>query len=277
MRRGRSLFALFSLSVACLGLLACETGPSEEELQAAESAEDWAWLEQTKSELDAKRQELAELQERIANYDPDAEGAGEADGAGEGAGEGEAEALPTLEELTAQAQALGEEIVAKADEFGAKLAQFINDQQIGVDSERTEVQRQAIRMKSDEDIELAKEYIEKGGDYGRAIDIYNQSLIFDPDNEKLLAAKAEAEELRYMTEERLAQVKKGMTQNEVRKLLGTPKGPNIREFDQGVVGWFYPKEEPHTAAGVFFQKKKDVLKVYKIDFNAVDREEESES
>jgi outer membrane protein assembly factor BamE (lipoprotein component of BamABCDE complex) len=91
----------------------------------------------------------------------------------------------------------------------------------------------------------------------------------DPDNEKLAAAIAEAEAFRYMTKERLATVKKNMTQKEVRALLGTPKVQNVREFDQGVIGWFYPKEEPNTASAVFFRERKGVLKVYKTDFEAV--------
>ena len=139
------------------------------------------------------------------------------------------------------------------------------------EDEKAAQARQALGMKSDEDIVLAQEYIDKGGEYGRAIEIYKQLLISDPDNEKVLAAKALAEEMRYMTEERLGEVKKGMTEDEVRELLGTPKGTNVREFDNGVIGWFYPKEERYTAAAVFFRDKEGVLKVYQTDFEAVKR------
>ena len=265
MRRGTTLFALVSLLLACLGLLACE-GTSEEDEKAAQVAEEWAWLQQAKTELDGKRAELRELRESIANWDPDAE---QPEPAAEGDEATEEAAPVTLEDLNAQAGALQDEVYSLTDAFSARLVPFINDQQIGVESEPTEMQREALRMKSDEDIVLANEYIVKGGEYQRAIDIYSQALVFDPDNEKLLAAKAEAEELRYMTEERLAGVKKGMTTDEVRALLGTPKSTNVREFDNGTVGWFYPKEEPRTAAAVFFQKKKEQLKVYKADFNAI--------
>ena len=83
-------------------------------------------------------------------------------------------------------------------------------------------------------------------------------------------AKAKAEELQYMTEERFAQVKKGMSTEEVRELLGTPKRNNQREFDGDVTGLFYPKQDPpKSAAGVFFQVKNDELTVYKTDFDAV--------
>ncbi len=283
MRSGRKLLVLPSVALSFFVLLACE-GTTEVDEGAAKAAEDWAWLEQTKAEVDGKRSELAELKARISGESTGEEGAGgegvgEEGAGGEGAGEegaggegagGEGAAEPpSPEELAAQADALQDEVYALADEFGARLAQFLNDQAISVGSERTEIQQQAFRMKSDEDIELAREYIEKGGEYQRGIDIYTQALTFDPDNEKLAAAKAEAEELRYMTEERLAEVKKNMTEGEVRNLLGTPKSQNVREFDGGVIGWFYPKEEPNTAAAVFYREKKGVLKVYKTDFEAV--------
>ncbi len=259
MRRGTRLFALLSVVFAFFALLGCE-GTSEVDAQAAKAAEDWAWLEQAKAELDGKRGELADLLEQIT-ADPGEEAAAE--------GEEGAEAPPSPEELAAQAEGLQEEVYGLADGFGARLAQFINDQGISVGGELSEVQKQAIRMKSDEDIELAADYITRGGEYQRAIDIYVQALTFDPDNEKLLAAKADAEDRRHITEERLAEVKKGMTEDEVRAILGTPKSTNVREFDGGTLGWFYPKEEPNTAAAVFFQEKKGTLKVYKTDFEAV--------
>ena len=274
MRRGRKLFALPGVVVMSLALLACEQ-TSEVDEQAAKAAEDWAWLENSKAEIDAKRQELADLQARISGEVPAEEAAGgeEAEGGGgeeaEGGGGEEAAEPPSPEELAAQAETLQQEIYGLADTFGARLAQFINDQSISVGGDLTDTQRQAIRMKTDEDMELAREYIEKGGEYQRALDIYNQALTLDPDNEKLNSAKAEAEANRYMTEERLAEVKKNMTEAEVRDILGTPKVQNVREFDQGVVGWFYPKEEPNTAAAVFFRERKGELKVYKTDFEAV--------
>ena len=140
----------------------------------------------------------------------------------------------------------------------------------------TEVQRAAFDMKGDEDILIAQEYIDAAGDYQRAIDIYIQSLAFDPDNEKIQAAKAEAETLRYMTEERFGAVDKGMTEAEVQAALGTPMRMNVREFEEGLLGWFYPKEAPNTAAGVFFQEKDGAMEVYKVDFNAVEAPTEEE-
>lgn len=275
MRRGRKLLALPGVMLALFALSACQSGPTEEELMAAKTAEDWAAIEQAKAELDAKRAELAELKQRL-EADEDTEEAEAAGGEGQAEGEAEegAEAPLSPEELAAQAEDAQQDIYKLEEDFGAQLVAFINDQGISVGGELTEQQSGAIRMKSDLDIALAQGYID-GGEYGRAIDIYNQARSLDPDNEKLAAAIAFAEERRYMTEERLAEVKKGMTEDEVRELLGTPKAQNVREFDGGVIGWFYPKEEPNTAAGVFFQESKGALKVYKKDFEAVKAEESS--
>ncbi|MEM7349461.1 MAG: hypothetical protein AAF657_01550 [Acidobacteriota bacterium] len=268
MRRGNALFALISVLLASLGLFACNQ-VSEEELKAAKDAEDWAWLEQAKADLDGKRSELTGLRERIASGGEEGEEESQAEPAtdeGEGAEGAAGEAPPTLDE---QATALESEITKGAEEFIDRLIQFINEQGIG--AEPTDIQRQALGMKSDEDILVAQEYITRGGEYQRAIDIYSTALVNDPGNEKLLAAKAHAEEFRYITEERLGTIKKDMTEAEVQALLGTPRTSNVREYDDGKrVGWYFPKEEPRgAAAAVFFQKNKDVLKVYKTDFDAV--------
>ena len=273
MRRGTKLFALAGTALALLVLLGCEPEVSEEELKAAKTAEDWAALETAQAELDAKRAELAELQQLIDNPPEEQADEEQAEGAGGEGAEG-AEPPPSPEELAAQAESTQNEVYKLSDDFGAQLVEFINDQGISVGGELSEVQTKAIRMKSDLDIDLAQGYID-GGEYGRAIDIYNQALTLDPDNEKLTAAIANAEARRYMTQERLAEIKKDMTEDEVRELLGTPKAQNVREFDGGVIGWFYPKEDPpNTAAAVFFRERKGTLKVYKTDFEAVKAQEE---
>ena len=72
--------------------------------------------------------------------------------------------------------------------FTGQLADFINSQEIYEGEPLTEVQRAAFDMKADEDILVAKEYIEKAGNYQKAIDIYSTALLADPESEKLLAA-----------------------------------------------------------------------------------------
>lgn len=272
MRCARTLSALSITLLAGLMLAGC-AAQTEEEDRAAAQAEAWATLQQAKADLDAKRQELRALRESAESDAAEGEAAeGEAAPTeGQEAAEGEAGEPPPK-----PVEALQKEVNKMAEEFTGQLAAFINSQEIYEGEPLTEVQRAAFDMKADEDILVAKEYIEKAGNYQKAIDIYTTALLADPTSEKLMAAKAEAEALRHMTEERFAPVKKGMTRDEVKALLGTPKPTNVREFEKGVIGWFYPKEEPRTAAGVYFRKRKGEYVVYSADFEAIKADEEEE-
>lgn len=275
MLSGRKLFALSILLLLVLLQAACSQGDPEAEKAAVDAAE-WAALEQAKKARDDKRQELVDFQALMAASEADegtdadaSEGDASEGDEGEGA-DAEGEAPMTAEDMAAKLDTLNDAVEDLSADFSTKLVAFINNQSITEGQEFTEIQRKAFNFKAEEDIMIAMEFIDKGGEYQRAIDILSGSLNFDPSNEMLLEAKAKAEELRYMTEERFAQVKKGMSQEEVRALLGTPKSNNQREFENDVTGWFYPKEDPpKSAAGVFFQSKNDELLVYKTDFDAV--------
>ena len=270
----RHLFALFSLTLVLFALVACET-PEQVDPVAQKTAEELAWLKENKPLLDAKRNEINELEARLAGELPAAEESEAATGeAPEGeAPEGEAPVELTEEELQARLEQLRDETVARADELGQHAAEFLNTTGIVVGGELTPDQQFVIDLKIDEDILVAREYIDKGGDYNRALDIYRQSLQLNPGNERLLAAIAEAEDLRYMTEERFAQVK---SQDEVRQLLGQVKHTNVRDFpEREVLGWFYKKQDG-GAAGVYFKEKKKgsgIWTVYSTDYNAVEQEE----
>lgn len=243
-------------SILVLGAAGC--GPSEEEQRTAAREEAWTELEGRHAALLEKREKLRELRETIA------QGAEALEPEEEGMSPEEA-----LENLQEEAAALEEEIVAEADTFQVDLVAFINENPMVKGEEPTERQRAALRMKSTEDVELAREYVDKGGDYRRAIDILERAKGVDPDNEALQQLLDEYQALRYVTEERFAEVKKGMSQGEVRNILGQVFHRNIREYeDQGALAWFYPKEDG-GAAGVFFRQSNGEWKVYQLDFDAV--------
>lgn len=260
MRSARNLSTLAVLLLVILGFAACAPQGEEEVDQTTLNAEAIAALQQAKTTLDAKRQELRDLKARIAGGEAGEEGSEAAEPA-----EGE-EPPPSPEE---RAAALEGEVNKLGEEFNGQLIDFINSQDLYEGQELTEAQRAAFDMKADEDILVAQEYIDKAGNYQKAIDIYTTSLLADPGNEKLLAARTEAEGLRYMTEERFGQVKSKMKPEEVRGLLGTPQSRNVREYENGITAWFYPREESGYAAGVFFEKHKGQLQVYEAKFDAV--------
>jgi hypothetical protein len=134
----------------------------------------------------------------------------------------------------------------------------------------TERQETALRMRSDEEILAARDYIERGGDFRRAIEIYENALAVDPDNPRLKEELERARGMRYMTRERFLQAREGMTSDQVRTVLGQPNLLNIREYpDIQASAWFYPKDASGAAAAIWFKRQGNRLEVYELDFDAV--------
>jgi tetratricopeptide (TPR) repeat protein len=238
---------------------------------------EWASLVEAKGELDGLREEREQLEEALAAAKEAVEEEGEGEEAVEAVeeGVGEGEVPMTVEEMEAKLEQMEKDIVDKADSFMQSLVAYLNADPMVEGEAPTERQIAALRMKSSEDMVLAQEYIDKGGDYQRAITIYENALGFDPDNEELKAALDQAMADRYMSEERFAQAKKGMTQDEVRQALGQVNLYNVREYeDRDVTAWFYPTAEGGYAAAVWFRenKKSGELEVYQIKYDAVNPE-----
>lgn len=263
------------LAVAVLALLVSAVGCGGGKDQAGDAGRgaELEALRAAQAELTALRQQKSDLEAAIAAFDPDAASDATAE---EGATEGE-EAAPTLEGMQAEVETLEATLAAKTDEFGGRVVAFINaDPPIQGEPMKPEVQ-EAIHMKTAEDMIVAQEYIDQGGDYRRALDIFEQLQTLDPDNEDLAAAIAKAEEMRYMTPERFAQVKKGMTMDEVRAILGQVNLYNVKNYeDKGVISWLYPREDK-GAAGVYYNEKKGEWRVYQLDFDAVKAPAEGEA
>lgn len=255
-RPGRAAFAACaSVIVLFAALVAC--GPSEEERVSAARADAWAELQEEQAALNGKRDELAGLRARVLAPGEDDD----------------------VEALTAQVDSLDNEIGNDGEAFATKLVNYINEAEWELGGEMTEEQRAAFAMKSSEDMYLAEEYVVKGGDYRRAVEILQRALGVDPDNADLQARLAEYQDARYITAERLAEVERGMTEAEVEALLGKVFHRNVREFDEeNVFAWFYPKNpEEHgagAAAGVFFREGDGT--VYRTDANAVEGQAEEE-
>lgn len=255
------------LSVLLLVSAAAGCGQSPEEAQAAEQQTRWAAIQVDRNALYAKRGELTEVRRQLADLAPaevDVEAA--EDEAVEG------QAGPTAEELEGKIAGIEKALTQMSDDFGNQLVLFINDYAPYEGEEPAEIHLAAVRVKSDEDLVLAQEYIDKGGDYKRAVDIYNQALKVDPGNPKIEAALASAEEMRYMTEERFAQARDGMTEDEIRQVLGVANLHNIKEYpDKNIKAWFYPRGDMGAAAAVYFRldKKTEKMIAYELNFDAL--------
>lgn len=265
MERIRKSWVIGWSLVAVVAMAGC--GGGEDELAAARQAR-LAELQTQKADLDGKRQEVADIEAQLAAVPAEAEVA-----APPAEGEAAGEPQPTAEELQARLDTLNQEVLDQQEKFIGALVQFINDDPPLVGEPPTESQVAAIRMKSDEDILLARDYISEGGDYKRAIRIYEDALKADPDNEKLQAALAQAEADRFMSADRFSLARKGMTQDEVRAAIGQVNYRNVREYpERNVVAWFYPTSDDGAAAGVYFRKDKrsGEYVLYQTNYEAVE-------
>ncbi len=236
--------ALAALAIACGKGTEQASTESAPGLDPAARQAEWKWLDETKKTINRKREEIASLKDQAAT----------------GAAVG-----PQLDQIN-------QEIVKLGDELGRRLVDYINaDPPISGEPLKPE-QLAAIRLKSSEDIAIAREHIELGGDFKKAIDIYAMALLLDPENVDLKAALTDAQAKRFITTERFSAVRKGMSEAEVVKLLGRPLARNIREYpEKKVSAWYYTKNDSGEAAGVFFSEKRTV---YSVDFNAVKKTEE---
>ncbi|MFP3939911.1 MAG: hypothetical protein ACLF0P_06365 [Thermoanaerobaculia bacterium] len=254
-----TVFAAAALA-ATLSLAACG-GTSEEDEQVERQAR-LAELEQQKAELDALREELARKQDRL----------GQAQAGDPPEGE-EAEAGEELdaEELEAEIEQTDSQITTMAEELNSALVEFINADPPIEGEPLTEVQKQAFDLKAQEDMALAEEYIGEGGDYRRAIRIYEDVLAFDPNNEQARQALDQAQAMRYMDPERFAQVQEGMTKAEVADAIGPANLRNRKDYpEEGVQAWYYPKSEAGDAAAVWFREEDGEWVVYNTEFDAVE-------
>ena len=237
-----------------LAVAAC--GPSQEEQLAAEAQVGFDGLVASQEELQAKRDELSAAYEAAAMAE-EAEGEGE-----EGEGDG-AEAVDL--------EAFEQEVENMTTDFITAIVEFINSDPPTEGEPLTERQQAVVTMKSAEDMLVAREYLDKGGDYVKATQIYRQAMNLDPDNPDLQAALASAEENRFVSAEKFSGVRNGMSQEEVRAILGQVYLRNIRKYeDRGVVAWFYPTADNGAAAGVYFRKRGDTMKAYEVKYEAVE-------
>ncbi len=267
--KAKTLVAVALALTGVLSLAACG-GEAADPLN-----EQFAALEAEKAALDAKRAEYADL---VAQAAAAAAAATDAEGTDEATAEGEEGAATAGEDLSGQVEQAKAEVAAMAEQFGTNIVGFLNADPMIEGEPINERQLAAIRMKSTEDMELAKEWISEGGDYKKAIQIYNQALVLDPDNDALKAALASAESERFMSLERFEAAQNGMTEAEIRAALGTPLHYNVRTYDDnGVTAWFYPTADNGAAAAVWFRPDDDgVAKVYQMKFEAVEGKAEEE-
>lgn len=257
----RSRFLPYSVAVLVVIALmsGCSRGPSEEEIAQAQFEEQLAQLQTQYQELQQLRDELATATGTLAEL----EAIRERDLTEEQ--KVELEALPAkIEELT----------LARDEAFDlaqGSLADFLNVALNDFPEHPATVD--GLNIYSDEAILIARDTVLKAGDYKKATEqlgsavSYYESLSL-PVYPKLAETLAELEDMRFITQERFDEVKKNMTMDEVKEIVGVPYYQNIQvDEKRGVETWLYRKTEGGAAAiyfriktGKSYDKKWDAVK-----------------
>ncbi len=234
MRGPQAVAIAISVGTLLAGVCGCRNGEGR---GTAARQREWASLQQSKRALDAERRRLARLRADLAA----------APVAVDGSPLGDAAALADAVAATERRVAAGSAALE------GRLVRLVGASEPGGGASPPAALARVIRLKSDEDIEVAREWIERGGDYRRAIEIYELQRQVDPGYPRLEQALARARAMRYVTAERFARVRPGMTAAEVRAALGPV---NLREVlrrpAEQLEAWYYPRVGGGRV-GVYFQ------------------------
>jgi tetratricopeptide (TPR) repeat protein len=136
---------------------------------------------------------------------------------------------------------------------------------VGEYYERTHDVR-AAKVIAREKILVGDDYMNVLARYDRALDLYRQALAVDPQNADARQRVAYAEERRFVSMSGFANVKNGMKEDDVRRLVGLPREDWIKQVEQNsrlFSVWIYPKSDGGAAA-IYF----DNGVVYHTNWNA---------
>ncbi|HKS25276.1 MAG TPA: hypothetical protein VJZ76_20945 [Thermoanaerobaculia bacterium] len=117
-----------------------------------------------------------------------------------------------------------------------------------------------------EKILVGDEYMNVLSRYDQALAKYREALAVDPENADAKGRIAYVEQHRYVSMNGFANVKNGMKEDDVRKLVGLPREDWIKQVEQNsriFSVWIYPKSDGGAAA-VYF----DNGVVYHTNWNA---------
>jgi hypothetical protein len=234
----RSTTAAIVVGLALLAAIA-GCGDGSEGRAAAARAREWAAMQRDKQQLDAERAELARLRGHLASVPVAADGT---------------PAIPGDAALADEVATRQQRIAARSSSLGERLVRHLGGLRRGAAAKGPEGPewQQAVRLKSDEDIAVAQEWIERGGDYRRAIEILETQRQLDPGYARLEQALARARDMRFVTAERFARVHEGMTPMDVRAALGPVNLRQVlRRPAERLEAWYYPKRDGGRAAVYF--------------------------
>ena len=257
MRQPRILPCIMIVILFTGALIGCSRGPSQAEVKAEKMKQQFAELGTSEAAIRTAREQLASAQETVATIEAVDER------------KRTDEQKQQLEQLKASMTDLEGKVDAAYEDYQTRLADFLN---LALNEFPTAPETdQALQMYATEAIYNADDIVRKSGDYKKAIDTVQSAkgyydAIGKPPAQLLLDKLSQLDDWRYITKERFDQVKKGMTEQEVRDTIGVPYYMNVKKDEKrGITFWLYPKRDGGAAA-VYFDKKS---KVYSMNFEAV--------
>jgi hypothetical protein len=253
----RSKITLIPVAVLVVALVGCGADTRSKE-PVFDTAAEFSRVTTARAELTTAREEVDRIENELAALESQRRLS--------------PEEQTRRDQLQAELKASQARIDEAFSEDQAALSGFLNETLNDPTLRQAPETQKALDLYAQETIRNANEFIERSGDYRKAIDILeNAKQYFEfaelPPSPELEAAVAEARSMRYPTRERFAQLKRGMTEGDVRQIAGVPLQPyNVRETEQGgrqIVTWMYPRDDGGVAA-VYFEKGR----VYNINFDA---------
>ncbi len=124
----------------------------------------------------------------------------------------------------------------------------------------------AAAVLANEKIVIGDEYMNVLSRYDKALQAYREAMQIDPSNQEAPKRIATAEGRRYVSMNAFAAVKQGMSELDVRKLVGLPREDWIKQVVQNsrvYSVWIYPKADGGASA-IYF----DNGVVYHTNWNA---------
>jgi hypothetical protein len=139
-------------------------------------------------------------------------------------------------------------------------------------AERTDDER-AVRLFSNEKVRMGDVYMSVLARYDNAVTMYQTALAIDPANPVAQERLAAAQARRFVSMESFSQIKQGMSEAQVRAVLGQPREDWIKQVVQRTrvySVWIYPKQDGGASA-VYF----DAGVVYHTNWNAAPSKSET--
>lgn len=248
--------ARLTVAIVLVAGLGLGCGAKKDKAPAFDLAGEFAKVKAARSELTTVREQLGKLRQELTQLQAIEKPTPE-----------QAARKTALEAQLKQAQSAFDEAFNNDQSvLSAFLNVVLNDEALRGSSET----RQALALYAQESLLNARDFMDRAGDYRRAIELietaegYFTAINATPPPE-LLTAKAEAKAKRYISKENFDRIKKGMTEEQVKAITGTPFYANVRENNvkgKKVVSWLLNRQDGEAAA-VYFERGK----VYALKWN----------